>query len=227
MRIAIHQPEHMPWLGFFDKMASVDCYVVLDDVQFTKNNFQNRNRIRGVGGDPIWLTVPVRLGGHTGKTIKDMEIAEDQDWRKSYWGKLLQCYGKFDAFKTYKDELFTIISGTYSSLMDFNLVIINFLRREYKINTPIIFSSSLNTEGYATEKIVNICRVIGASEYISGQGGRTYLDERKFKESNIELTYHKLSDTVKDILNQTPGISFSTIDLLLRDGKRERTGVFL
>ena len=95
MKVAIHQPEHMPWLGFFHKMASVDLYIILDCVQYTKNNWQNRNRFMTSKGEIFWLTVPVRIKGHLNKTIREMEVADENRWIDKYWNRLNMNYAQY------------------------------------------------------------------------------------------------------------------------------------
>ena len=94
MIVSIHQPEHMPWSGFFHKMSLSDVYVLLDNVQYKKNNWQNRNRIVTRNGLQQWITIPVKLKGHMQTTIRDIKINDQEDWRRKYLGRINDSYSK-------------------------------------------------------------------------------------------------------------------------------------
>ena len=163
MKIAIHQPEHLPWLGYFDKMKQVDLYVYLDNVQYRKNHFQNRNRI-----STGWLTVPVLTKGHTSSTIKDMQIDNTQKWQKKYIGRLDDRFRKSPEYKYYRSGLWNCIVKDYTYLVDLNYVLIELLKFHLEIKTPTIRASELNVKGNNSELLVSICKATGAKTYLSG-----------------------------------------------------------
>ena len=137
MRISIHQPEHMPWLGFFHKMASCDVFVLLDNVQFKKNNWQNRNRIVEWDGSLVWLTVPVLIKGHMETTIKDIRINNEISWRRKYWGRLRGAYCKHPYYDMNEEVLEGIIFGEDTFLRNLNYRLILFFRKALGIKTKI------------------------------------------------------------------------------------------
>ena len=168
MKVAIHQPEHFPYLGFFQKMQAADVFVILDDVQYTKNNFQNRNKFLNKNGVEEWFTVQVEPKANN-KLIKNVEVSKENKWRKVVTNKL-QTNFKIDFSYIYDNDL----------LVDINLASIQFCREQLSISTPLIKSSEFNLGSNSSSKLADICRELKATEYISGAGGRAYLDESVF-----------------------------------------------
>lgn len=217
MVIAIQQPEHVPWLGFFDKMASVDEYVYLDNVQFKKRYFENRNKIR-TADKWGWLTVPVITKGLYRQKINEVEIDNSRDWRKKYLNSIRASYGRSDFFKDVFYGLEDLINKEYKRLLDLNLSLIQFVRAYTGINTPVSKSSDIS-EGKGSDLILDICLKRKAHVYISGPDGRDYLKLEDFKKNNIEVRYHDYMHPEYKQLNQ-PFIShMSVIDLLFNCGK--------
>lgn len=217
MIISIHQPEHMPWPGFFHKMSRADVYVLLDNVQYKKNNWQNRNRIVTRKGEPQWLTVPVKLKGHMERTIRDIEINCQQDWRRRYWGRINDSYCRHPYFKTYAQELLEVVNRGHSHLRDLNRDLIDFFRRVLHLNNKVMWASELPVKGESTELLVSIAKSVGADMYISGPDGATYLDLDAFAREGIEVVFHRFSPPIYEARNGFfPGLS--TLDLIMNHG---------
>jgi len=181
MKIAIHQPEHFPYMGFFEKMQSVDIFVILDDVQYSKGGWQNRNRFLNKNNVEEFFTVPVEKGANK-KLIKDVTVATGP-WRKKIIRKIQQNFG-FDFSYIYNKE----------SLININMESIRWAMERLDINTELIMSSDLNVNSTKTDRIVDICSILKADEYVCGQGCLdpkygAYLDTSKF--DKIKLTVHK------------------------------------
>ena len=168
MKVAIHQPEHFPYLGFFQKMQAADIFVILDDVQYTKNNFQNRNKFLNKNGVEEWFTVQVEPKANN-KLIRDVEVSREAKWRRVIVSKL-QTNFKIDFSHIYDNDL----------LLDINLASIQYCREQLNISTPLLKSSEFNLTNTSSNKLADICRELKATEYISGAGGRAYLDESVF-----------------------------------------------
>ena len=175
MKVAIHQPEHFPYEGFFQKLKLVDIFVILDDVKFCKNNFQNRNKIKLLSGEEQWITVPVEKKA-TRKVIKDVVVSADGSWRKKINQTIIQ-------------NLKTDVSDIYmhDKLIDINMASINWVLERLHINTTFILSSSLKVDGKKSERLANILKTVGAKEYISGPGGKGYLEMSYF--DNVKVTF--------------------------------------
>lgn len=195
MIVTIHQPEHLPWLGFFHKMRRADRFVILDNVQYRTNYFQNRNRVLGANG-PFWLTVPVRSRGHVASSIADIEIDGSQAWGERHRKSLEACYGRHPHFRRYADVLRTILDSPWQRLADLNLAIIEAFRSALDIGTPMVRASELGVEGRGSELLLAICERMGAATYLSGPSGRDYLDESLFANRGIAVQYHEFHHPV-------------------------------
>ena len=177
MKVAIHQPEHFPYMGFFEKMKTADIFVILDDVQYKKNNWQNRNKFLNKNNVEEFFSVQVEKES-TKKLINEVNIV-DGPWRKKTIKKLQQNFN-IDTSNIY----------SYNKLIDINMASIMWAREKLNINKPMILSSDLSVNTKSTQRLVDICNKVGATEYISGQGGKNYLDENLFK---CKITYLELN----------------------------------
>lgn len=188
MKISIHQPEHLVWLGLLYKIDISDAFVLLDDVQFTKNNFQNRNKIRIKDGF-LWLTVPIK--NHNLNTpIRNIQIADDPKWRVKYLNTIRMNYGRTPYFNEYFPKIENIINKNHTLVMDLNLDLLHFALEVFNIHPKeIIFSSKFGLNTKRTEMLVDICKHTKASHYISGSGGKVYLDTDLFSEHGINVEF--------------------------------------
>lgn len=216
MKISIHQPEHLPWLGFFEKMKLADLFVILDHVQFTKNNFQNRNRIRNKFGDIHWLTVPTEEKSTGQKSINRIKIPKDSKWQKTYLEKIRHFYVNSMYFNEVFPSLNRVVDLADDNLFQLNMKMINLCRNILSIETPIIFSSSLLLTEKKSHMIVEICNKFNADTYISGIGGKNYLDEVPFKASKINIIYQN-AEHLKPYSTFNKTI-MSTLDSLMYHG---------
>ena len=177
MVITIHQPEHFPYMGFFHKMRKADAFVILDDVKFKKNNWQNRNKFLNSTGEEEWFTVPIQKK-HISRNINEVFVSQDKRWRK----KLL---------KQLKMNLKVDLQDIYDSdkIIDINMKSIEYCCEKLKIETPLILSSDLKCLGHRSEKLVNICKNLGATTYLSGPSGKNYLDADLFESNGIKIDF--------------------------------------
>lgn len=218
-RVGIHQPETFPWAGYFNKMLNSDIFVILDDVQYKKNNFQNRNRIM-MNGRPTWLTLPVDTKGRLSSTIKDMKIADTVDWKTRTLHLLEVAYSKCSYYEEVMTKLRPIFTDVwYQYLMDFNMNFIIFIREYLGIYTPIKFSSSLDINSHKTDLVFDICKECGATTYLSGAGGRDYLDLTRFNEEGIKVVYQEFDESMTYRGMQEPYMS--VLDIIMNNSKEE------
>lgn len=189
--ITIHQPEHLPWLGLFNKMAKADIFVVLDNVPFRKNYFQNRNKILGTNKEQ-WLGVPVYIKGHIESTIKDTQIAANQNfkWREKYLRTIQGSYGKYDYYNDIYPQLEKIISDDYTSIGELNFAIIKMFADGFQIKTEFIKASDMIVDGRKSDLILDICKELKAKRYIAGPYGREYLKKNEFDNAGIEVCFN-------------------------------------
>lgn len=215
MYITIHQPEHMPWLGFFHKLDQVETCVLLDSVPFSKNYFQNRNKVRNQQGW-TWITVPVHRT--LGTLIKDVEIAGDDRWKKKWMQTIYHSYNKSAYAGDYLGGIEEILNREWSNISDLNINLIYLLCSYLGISTRFILSSELEIEGKGSDLILNICQVMKASEYLSGISGRDYLKIDEFGNSGISVFFQEFYHPIYQQLHEPFMPCMSVIDLLCNHG---------
>ncbi len=188
MLISVHQPQYLPWLGYFDKIAGSDLFVFLDDVQYKKREFQNRNKIRTKEGF-MWLTVPVITKGSYYQRINEVLIYPTSTWKNEHLKSIIHNYAKSAYFELYIDFFEKLYKINWEYLCDLNVETIKFIMKELGMNTPVEFSSKLKLESRATQRLIDICKHFGADTYLSGTGARDYMDEKTFEENGIKVVY--------------------------------------
>lgn len=218
MIVSINQPAYLPWLGYYDRIANSDLHVVLDHVQFEKNSFTNRNRIRNKQG-AIWLTVPIITSGRYGNlAINTLEIANSSNWRNKHWASLQSCYSRSTYFSFYKEMYQSIYLEEWRMFMPFVRKLLLQQLFDLGITTPLVFSSELEVSGSKSDLVLNICTSLGADVYLSGPHGRNYINERAFSEAGIIVSYQ---DYLHPSYSQCwPGFesNLSALDLLFNHG---------
>jgi len=223
MILSVHQPQYIPWLGFFDKIAHSDAFVFLDVVQYKPREWQNRNKIRTKDGS-LWLTVPVVTTGLGRQAINDVKIDNSSAWTKEHWTSLRCWYSRAPYFDTYAPFWEDVFSRKWDKLVDLNLHVTKFLLQALGINIPLYLESELGTTGQATDRIIELCQKLQADTYLTGSGGRNYLDEAKFPEAGIKLQYQDYQHPVYRQQYMKSGDDFmagiSVIDLLFNEGKQ-------
>ena len=186
MTVTIHQPHYLPWVGYLDKVDRADCFVILDTVAFTKNGWQNRNRIKTPAG-PQWLTVPVRQ--RSAQPLADVAIDAGTAWGRKHLHALTTNYESAPFFAAHRGFLEALYGRTWERLLDLNLETFRYLADVLGLTTPTVLASSLGVPGTATERLVAICRALGADTYLAGAGGHGYLDPRRFEEAGIAVRF--------------------------------------
>lgn len=219
MKVAIHQPEHMPWLGFFHKINMADVYVVLDSVQYRRRYFQNRNKIRVKDGWK-WLIVPLDKETRDDLLIKDARVFNgDLKWREKNIDTVYHNYCKAKYFSQYWDEFKAVYSADYLHLVDMNMHLLSLFFQKLGIKNKILFVSSLGVSGEKGDLILNICDAIKAKVYISGISGRDYLDLARFRDKGIEIVIQEFHHPLYQQLHEPFIPCMSVIDLLFNYGK--------
>ncbi|UBO72686.1 WbqC family protein [Aeromonas rivuli] len=189
MIVSIHQPAYLPWLGYVDRIKKSDLFIFLDSVQLEKNSFTNRNLIKGANGSH-WLTIPINKKGHLSKSLIDIEMASDIDWRKNHLKSIKNNYSKCAEFHSKYIRLYNLYENNETHLADLCFNHLLFWLEEFDINTKIIRSSSLNISSKKSDLILNICQEVGATTYLSGPMGKNYLEENNFISNGIKLNHH-------------------------------------
>ena len=186
MKVSIHQPQYLPWLPYFQKIEQSDLFIFLDSVDYQKNGLQNRNKIKGSNGGQ-WLTVPVIA--KLGQKILDIKIDNSQRWSKKHLSAIQQNYGKAEHFKYLSEIIANVYSQNWENLAELNIFYINQILKIINIDTTICRSSELECEGNSTTLILNLCKKVGATQYLTGYGAENYLDFNEFKNANIEVEF--------------------------------------
>ncbi len=222
MLVTIHQPEHLPWPGFFDKLRQADLFVLLDTCQFAKDDFQNRNRIKTPNG-PTWLTVPVYKTGRSEQMINEVEICNDRNWRQRCWSLMRQNYGRAPYFNDHAPFFADLYRHDWRSLVELNIAIITYLAEQFGHGGRFVRASELGiSERGPTTVNLAICQAAGASVYLSGRAGRTYLDEERFAEHGIRVIYQDFLHPVYPQLWGDFMPAMSAVDLLFNCGPASR-----
>jgi len=188
MIITIHQPDFLPWLGFFDRWQASDLYIILDDVQFLRRGWHHRDKIKTLDG-PRWLTVPVIKKNNFFQEIKDVKIDNAVNWQKKHLRTIELNYKKADNFKGCFEEISRIYNKRYKFLIDFNVALLENVAKSLGIETPFLFSSSFCIKQASSLKLVELVKAVQGTEYLTGLGSKDYLDEELFSYHKIKIVW--------------------------------------
>jgi len=218
MKVAIHQPQYLPWLPYFKKIEESDVFIFLDTVDFQKNGLQNRNQIK-TGQGAHWLTVPIRQ--QLGQKIQDVRIDNSIDWRRKHWQTIRQCYGKAPFFKTYNQNIETLYAREWGCLNELNIELTMLMLSWMKIGTHVLRSSQMKATGASSDLVLNLCLEAGAKQYLTGIGGKSYLDLESFQKAGVEIIYRPslLPADYPQLFRQTGFINhLSALDIVFNCG---------
>ena len=222
MIVSIHQPNYIPWLGFFHKLLLSDTYVVFDDVQFPRGkDYANRNQIKTNNGK-MWLTASV-LGKKDLKPWNQIEI-NDNGWREKHLKNIKSFYQKSPYFDTYYSMIEYIYNQNQKLLIELNLDLILLFLGCLDKDIDIITSSNIKTKLIGLDKILYILKEIGATEYISGdgEGSKRYIDEQLFKDNNIKLIWQNYKHPTYKQLHGDFKPYMSILDLIFNEGPNSK-----
>lgn len=220
MKIAINQPTYLPWLGYFDLIDQVDLLVILDNVQFSKQSWQQRNRIKTASGLQ-WLTVPVQFRGRFGQLISEVEIRDAEFWR-SHVRAIELAYSRSAHFDRYFPALRQCIQELSRGLLvDLNFGLISWLAEVLNIRTPLVRATSLGQSGRRTELLANICEAVGAETYVSPIGSAAYLLEEQdmLQTRGVEILFQNYEHPSYSQMFAPFAPFASVIDLLFNEGE--------
>lgn len=191
-KVAILQSNYIPWKGYFDLIAYVDEFIIYDDMQFTKNDWRNRNKIKTPVG-VSWLTVPVLTKGKPLQKINET-IINGKKWQNDHWKTLIMNYSRSCFFKEVSTWLKPLyLERDYFFISELNRTFIEAICSYLNIKTKISSSSEYELTGDKCERLANLCKQTGATEYISGPAAKAYLDKGVFKSLGIKLTWFDYS----------------------------------
>ena len=218
MIVTIHQPESMPWLGYFSKMDAADQYIILNDCQYRKDYYQNRNRIRTPNGLE-YITIPVVKDGISHISINEVRIHNDPKLLRRYMNTISRNYIGAPYYDDIMGCLTEVYSKDYEYIWELNMGIIHAFRSLLGIDTPIVYSSDLLVLTTGSLRNADLVRTVGGDIYLSGPSGRDYLDMDDFH--GIGVIYHDYVHPVYNQLHDKFIPYASTLDLLMNHSPME------
>jgi hypothetical protein len=218
MIIGILQPGYLPWLGFFEQMDKSDVFVNYDDVQYDKEGWRNRNRIKTANGIQ-WLTVPVHMKLTEHPLLIDIKIDNTVNWRKKHLASIKQNYAKAPFFKDYIDIFEFAYLKEWEYLVDLDIYFIAKLAECLGMgNKNIIRSSTLDLKGDRIGRLINLCKLFGADTFYEGAAGKNYIDENEFLSHGIKVKFQNYQHPIYNQLYGDFIPYLSVIDLLFNHG---------
>lgn len=187
-KVAILQSNYIPWKGYFDLINQVDEFILYDDMQYTRRDWRNRNKMKTPQGLK-WLTIPVDVKGKYFQKINETKVS-DRNWAKNHWLQIKQNYSKAKYFKEYKnvfEELYLNCNEEYLSQINYKFIAA--INKILDINTKIRWSSEFDLVDGQTERLLGICKDCEADVYVSGPAAKDYLDESLAKKENIQVEW--------------------------------------
>ncbi|CAB1080888.1 hypothetical protein JY97_09290 [Alkalispirochaeta odontotermitis] len=216
MIIAVHQPQYLPWLGYFDKIRRADMVCFLDNVQYKKNDWQNRNRIKTAQGWQ-WLTVPVHY--RFPQKITEVTINNTVKWKKKHLQALISNYSRAPFFDDYLHIFKEVFAKPWESLSDLNIDLIKRLAGALGLDRkPFVKASDYDLGTDPTDRLVDICKIVMADTYLSGRDGVKYMNMERFKESGIGIVIQDFKHPEYPQLFEGFQSHMSIVDLLFNCG---------
>lgn len=227
MIVAAHQPNFIPWFGYFDKMRKADLFVTVDHVQMERQSFQNRTKIK-TGEGPSWITVPVVQESRE-ELIMDKRVDNSREGRFRWSRKMLltlrYAYQAAPGFGDWEADVTEILETRWERLSDLNGALIDFCRGALEIETPMVKSSELGIPGSKSDMVLNLCREVGADTYLAGSGAsKSYLDLPAFERAGIKVVWQEFEHP-RYLQHPAQGVFYeklSVLDLLFNCGERSR-----
>jgi len=216
--VACHQPNFLPWIGFFYKALLADLVVLLDDVQFARGfTWVNRNRLKYDQGE-LWLTVPVKKKGRGLQKISDVEVVDEGNWPRRFFQAISQNYAHALYFAEHRAFLKDLMQMRWRKLVDLNVAAIYYLAGSLGIGNKVVFQSSLQIQSQGSELLVKITKETGADVYLTPLVSKKYVDEILFAQQGITIQFFKFIPSVYPQLWGEFIYNLSALDLLLNCG---------
>lgn len=216
MIVAVHQPQYLPWLGYFDKIRRADVFCYLNDVQYKKNEWQNRNRIKTAQGWQ-WMTVPVRY--RFPQKINEVYINNAVEWKKKHLQAMLTNYNRAPYFKQVVAILEDAFSKEWEFVSELNVHLIESFKKLLNLEAKkSVCSSGLKLREEPTDRLIDICRALGADTYLAGQGGMEYMDLERFEKNGLKVIVQEFKHPVYPQMFEEFQSHLSIVDLLCNCG---------
>lgn len=227
--VAIHQPNFIPWIGYFDKIKLVDQFVLLDNVQYVKQSPASRNYIKDKKGEKFLLVLPIKKKNYTTKNYNEIEVDYAQNWQKKHLNKIKDSYFKAPSFEEIFNFIGNLYSVKYTSLAELNICMIKEICKLINLKTNLLISSSLSIDPISTKNIRNIeiCKSLNAIHYVSGMGAKKYNQEELYSQNKIQLTYQNYNPIIYPQINGSFISNLSILDYLFNVSKSDYGKLFM
>lgn len=222
MIVTIHQPDFLPWLGFFDRWQKSDVYIVLDDVQFLRRGWHHRDKIKTKDGVK-WLTVPVLKKGRYHQLIRDVKIDNATNWQTKHLRTIEASYEKAPNFEWCFEEIEDIYKKNHALLMDLNMELLSWAADFFDITTPLVFASQYRLQSFSTQRLVELVKLVGGHCYMTGLGAKGYLDETLFEAEGIQVVWQDYTPPVHEQLHGSFVPMLSCLDFIMMRNDRTST----
>jgi len=217
MKVGVIQSNFLPWRGYFDFIREVDLFIAHDDLQYTKGDWRNRNRIKTRRGSE-WITVPVSYR-KTSQLIEETPVDYSTPWAQKILNRIRESYRRAPHFEPYFSELTDLLTQTAASISDLNLSLIHWVCRHLEIETPIRMSREYRPQGAKTERLIGILQQVKATTYLSGPAAQAYLMPEMFEQAGIQLEFKQYDYPDYEQLYPPYDPAVSVIDLLFMKGR--------
>jgi hypothetical protein len=220
MKVGVIQSNYLPWRGYFDLIDEVELFVFYDDVQYTKNDWRNRNRIKTAAGVQ-WLTVPV-IHAQSAQQINETRLDDAKPWRRKHLGSIEQAYRMAPFFKTYYPAFASLLSQSYGNIAELNHALTRWLMTQFDIATPVKHSRDFQLAGVRGDRLLDLLKQVGTTHYLSGPSARAYLDVPEFGRHGIQVEYKTYDYAPYPQLWGGSAGDVSALDLLFNTGPEAR-----
>jgi hypothetical protein len=219
LRVGIIQSSYLPWRGYFDFIDDVDLFIFLEDVEYSRGTWRNRNRIKTANGLQ-WLTVPVHH--HMGMLIQEVDIDYKLGWVDKHIASLRQSYGKAPHFDRYAQPVFDILARRPRTISELNVALTREIMRMLEIRTPTRLSSEIRADGRKDERVLSLLKAVGATHYLSGPAAKDYIVPSRFADAGIGLAYKSYAYEPYPQLHGAFEGQVTALDLLFNCGSESR-----
>jgi len=216
-RVCIHQPDFLPYLGFFHRLLFTDVFIILNDVQFLRRGWHHRDKIKTIDGEK-WLTLSIKKGDYR-QRIDQVILSENQGiWVANHLNLLKESYKKAPYFDGYFPKIRDIYLSGSIKMVDLNMAFLHFFFEVFDLQVNTLFSSDLNVGGSSNQKLINLINAVDGTQYLSGVGAKDYIDEQMFADEGIIVEWQQFNHPVYPQLHGDFIPNLSCIDLLFNCG---------
>lgn len=216
--VCIHQPDFIPYLGFFHRLLSTDHFIYLDDVQFIRRGWQHRDRIKTRDGS-TWLTLALRKGDYY-QEIRDVQLSIDDKWIDDNLNLICQSYAKAPCFDLVFPQVEAIYRAGHTRMIDFNLAFLRMAMGLFEIKVQTSLASTYGVTTASSQRLLDLVLAVGGNNYLTGTGSRDYLDESLFEKAGVKVTWQDFGHPVYPQQHNGFVPMLSCLDLFFNCGER-------